>query len=100
MRDLTQMLRKFIRHCPECLALQTKRHLPYGFLQPIESPSVLFYILILDFIFALPLTPKELNALMSVTCKFSKCITFIEGIDIWSAKQLAHAFLKRLHFVD
>lgn len=37
---------------------------------------------------------------MSVTCKFFKRITLIEGIDTWSAKQCAHAFLKRLDLVD
>lgn len=30
IRGLTKLLRAFIRHCPECLALQTRRHPPYG----------------------------------------------------------------------
>ena len=40
------------------------------------------------------------NALISVTCKFSKRITFIEEMDTWSAEQSAHAFLKRLDLID
>ena len=37
---------------------------------------------------------------MSVMCKFSKRITLIEGVDIWTAKQWAQAFLKRLDLID
>ncbi len=40
------------------------------------------------------------NAIMSVTCKFSKRVTLVEGADIWSAEQWAHAFLKRLDLID
>lgn len=37
---------------------------------------------------------------MSVMCKFSKRITLIEGVDIWTAKHWAQAFLKRLDMID
>ena len=97
---LTKLLRTFIRHCPQCLPLQTRRHAPYGSLQPIESPPVPFFTLTLDFILALPVNADGFNALMSVTCKFSKCITLIKGMDTWSAKQWAHAFLKPLDLID
>lgn len=30
IRSLTKLLRAFIRHCPQCLALQTRHHPPYG----------------------------------------------------------------------
>lgn len=40
------------------------------------------------------------NALMLVTCRFSKRITLIEGIDSWSAKQWAYTFLKHLDLID
>lgn len=94
------MLREFIRHCLECFTLQTRSYLPYGSLQSIESPPVPFYILTLDFILALLLTSGGFIALMLVIYKFSKHIIFIEGIDTWFAKQLAHTFLKRLNLVN
>ncbi len=100
IRGLTKLLRSFIRHCPECLALQTRRHPPYGSLQPIESPPVPFFTLTLDFVLALPLSKEGYNAIMSVTCKFSKRVTLMEGADTWSAEQWAHAFLKRLDLID
>lgn len=81
IRGLTKVLRSFIRHCPQCLALQTRRHAPYSSLQPIQLPPVPFFTLTLDFVLALPVSKKSYNALMSVTCKFSKRVTLIEGKD-------------------
>lgn len=82
IRGLNKLLREFIRYCFQCLQLQTRRHHPYGSLQPIESPPVAFFTLILDFVFGLPLTKHGLNAIMSVTYKFSKWVTLIKGADI------------------
>ena len=100
IRGLTKLLQSFIQHCSQCLALQTKRHPPSGLLQPIESPPVTFFTLTLDFVLALPLTKEKFNALMSVTCKFSKRVTLIPGADTWSAEDWPHAFLKRLDLID
>lgn len=30
IRGLTKVLQSFIRHCPQCLAFQTRKHVPYG----------------------------------------------------------------------
>lgn len=78
---LTKLLRTFIRYCPQCLALQTRRHALYGSSQPLESPPVSFFILTLDFILIFLVSADGFNALMSVTCKFSKRITLIEEMD-------------------
>ena len=40
------------------------------------------------------------NALMSVTCKFSKRVTLIKGKKTFTAEDWAHAFLVRLDLVD
>ena len=100
IRELTKILRSFNRHCPQCLALQTRSHAPYGSLQPIHSSPVPFFTLMLDFILALLLNADGYNALMSVTCKFSKRVTLIEGKDTWTAEEWAHAFLARLDLVN
>ena len=100
IRSLTKLLRSFICHCPQCLVLQTRRHPPYGSLQPIESPPVPFFTLTLDFVLALSLSKEGYNAIMSVTCKFSKRVTLVEDADTWSAEQWAHAFLKRLDLIN
>ena len=100
VRGLTKLLQAFIRHCPQCLALQIRRHAPYGLLQPIESPPVPFFTLTLDFVLALPLSKEKYNVIMSVTCKFSKRVTLIKGADTWLAEQWAYAFLNRLDLID
>ena len=97
---LTKIFRAFIRHCPQCPVLQTRRHAPYGSLQPIHSPPVHFFTLTFDFILALPLTIDDYNSLMSVTFKFSKKVTLIEGKDTWTAEEWAHVFFARLNLVD
>lgn len=59
-----------------------------------------FFILTLDFVLALPLSKQGFNAIMLVTCKFSKRVTPIEGADTWSTDQWAQAFLKRLDLIN
>lgn len=101
IRGLSKLLRAFIRHCPECLILQTRHHLPYGSLQPIDSPPVPFHTITLDFILALPVsTNEDFNAVMSVTCKYSKRVTLIPGKDTWTAEKWALALLNRLELID
>lgn len=100
IHGLSRHLRQFIRFCPECLLLQTRRHLPYGSLQPIESPPVPFHTLTLDFILALPETPEGFNTIMSVTDKFTKKVTFVPGKKNYSAANWALVLLARLDLVD
>lgn len=40
IRGLVKQLRLYIQHCLRRLALQTRRHTPYGSRQPIYSPSL------------------------------------------------------------
>lgn len=76
---LTRRLRDYIRYCPQCLVFQTRRYRPYGSLQPIESPSIPFYTLTLDFILALPASAEGFDTILTVTDKFTKRITYISG---------------------
>ena len=100
IKGLTRILWAYIRHCPKCLALQTWQHPPYGSLHPIHSPPVLFFTLTFDFILALSLSPEGYNALMSVTCKFSKRVTLVPGKDTWSAADWVYALLAHLDLID
>lgn len=97
---LTKILGAFIYYSTQCLALQTRRHAPYGFLQLIYSLLVLFFTLMLDFMLVFLLTADGYNALMSVICKFSKKITLIESKNTWTAKEWGHVFFARLDLID
>lgn len=87
IHGFTKLFHVFIQYCFQCLTLQTRQHSPYGSVQPIKSPFVSFFILTLDFVLALPQSKEKYNAMMSVTCKFTKRVTFIEGANIWLTKQ-------------
>ena len=100
IHGLVKHLRDFIRHCPECLILQTRRHAPYGSLNPISSPPVPFHTITIDFILALPLSDRDFDAAMSVTDKFTKRVTFAAGKTTWSAKDWAGTLLDTLDVAD
>ena len=101
IRHLGRYLKDYLRHCPDCLVFQTRRHRPYGVLEPIQTPSVPFQTITLDFILALPVSENdEFDCIMSVTCKFSKRVTFIPGKSTWTAAQWAIALLDRLAIGD
>lgn len=97
---LTKFLQFFIHHCPQYLAFQIKRYKPYSLLQPIQSSPVPFFMLMLDFILALPVSKEDYNTLMLVTCKFSKRVTLIKSKNIFTADEWTHAFFARLDFIN
>jgi hypothetical protein len=100
IRKLGRQVRDFIKECPECKIFQTRRHAPYGSLQPIDAPPTPFHTISIDFILALPLTADGLDCVLSVTCKLSKRITLIPGKNTWTAKQWADALIERLWIAD
>ena len=100
VHHLARKLRSFLRHCPECQIFQTRRHKPYGQLQPIPTVAIPFWALTLDFILALPESKEGYNYAMSVTCKFSKRVTIIPGNAKFTARQWAKALLERLELAD
>ena len=100
VRELIRHLRVFIRHCSECLVLQIRRHSLYENLQLIDSSSLSFHIITLDFIFALSLTREEWDTIMSIIDKFTKRIILISRKKTFNAKNWALLLLKRLNTVD
>ena len=100
IKNLSRHLRKYLKHCPACQINQTRRHKPYGKLQPILSPPISFHTITLDFVLALPKSKSGLDCLKSVTDKFSKRVTIIPGKSNWTAMEWAEALLHRLDIAD
>ena len=100
IRNLSGLLREYLKHCPECSLLQTHRHAPYGTLQPIQSPDTPFHTITIDFILALPTSRNGEDTIMSVTDKFSKRVTFIPGVETWTAEDWAKSLLQHLQLLD
>ena len=97
---LSKHIRDYIKYCPNCLVLQIRRHKPYGYLQPIESPAVPFHTLTLDFILVIPLSDDEFDYTIIVIDKFTKRIIYILGKATWSAERWAIVLLDRLDIAD
>lgn len=86
--------------CDACPNLhRTRRHKPFGNLQPISSPSMPFHHICIDFILALP-QADGFDCVMSVTDKFSKRITLIPGAANFGASKWADLLLDRLRLAD
>ncbi|KAI0996230.1 hypothetical protein K3495_g11949, partial [Podosphaera aphanis] len=95
--DLGKKLRSYLVHCRECMVNATRRHKPYGSLQPILSPPRLFHSLNIDFILALPkAVPNNFDCVLTVTERLSKAITLIPGKTTWSALQWGNALISHL----
>src|SRR5437763_1205271 len=78
-------LRQYLQHCELCLAYQTKRHAPYGALQPILADA-LFHTFCLDFVLGLPLTSRNNDTLLTTTDKYSKRVALVPGNAKFTAK--------------
>jgi hypothetical protein len=88
---MLRTVREYVTTCPNCQLAKPRNHLPYGDLQPIESPSVPFATLSIDFIVSLPESPEKYTSLLTVTDKFSKFVRLVPGKDtdtaaIWAAR--------------
>lgn len=82
-----KLLKDYIRHCPVCLRTSTRRHKPYGSLQPILSPAVPFHTLTMDFITGLPRSKNDHDAIMLLIDKYSKRHGLMAGCSDWTADQ-------------
>ena len=87
-RKLNNRLHRYITHCHECNLNQTKRHAPYGSLNPIVSPPTPFHTVCFDFILALP-ECQDMDAALTVTCKFTKKVTILPGKKTYGAEEWA-----------
>ena len=87
IRGLFKVLREYLHHCPQYQVYQTKRYMGYSSLQPIATVPQPFHTLSLDFILGLPTTNQGLDAILSITDKFTKRISLIPGKTTHSAKK-------------
>ena len=76
MRHLQKHLRQYIEHCPHCELNQIKRHKLYDHLKPLNQLSILFHIIIMNFIVVLS-NAEEMNSLLTIIDKFSKRILLL-----------------------
>ena len=74
----------YIIHCSKCQINQIKRHFAYDELTFIMSLAIFFHTIVMNFIVKLSLN-RDMNVLLTITCKFSKKILLISNHDTWFA---------------
>ena len=100
MHQLSRHLQKYIAHYSSCWLYQTKCHRLYGYLVPIQLPTIPFHIITMDFIVSLPVGPVGQNILLTITDKFMKCITLITENDTKTVQDWAKKVINRLLKAD
>ena len=105
IHELIKILRKYIQHCSKCLTCQIKRHKSYEFLQSIDSSSIFFHTIIMNFV--LTLSHEKANdiiissdVMLTVTDKFFKRILLMTKKSTYIAKDWANVLIKYLNIAD
>ena len=96
VKGMARKLRSYIHHCPTCDHYQTRRQQARTPLNPIQTVSIPFHTIAIDFIVGLPLSRQGYNACLSCTCKFSKRIGLAPGDETNRAQDWAKILLALL----
>ncbi len=94
IKELIKALRQYIRHCSQCLTIQTRRHKSYENLQSIHSFSVSFHTIIMNFVLDLSKIKRKINCVLSITNKFTKRIMLISEKFIYTTENWVIHLLK------
>lgn len=78
---MKRKVEEYVTACPQYNVSKAARHLPYGQLQPITSPTMPLSVLSMDFITALPKAPRGNTILLAITDKYSRAARLIAGKD-------------------
>ena len=92
---LARKLKIYLKHCPACNLCQTKRHAPYGSLQPISRPPIFGHTVAMDFVLSMPEAEGH-NMALIITDLWSKKVTIGSGKDNWGGNEWAHIMLDLL----
>ena len=96
IQNLSWCLKQYITHCFKCLHYQTVRHVSYEALQLIIEFSILFHTVTVDFILELSKISSDLNAMITIICKFFKKMKFISDKEIWTAAEWAKVYFAHI----
>ena len=101
--NVFRCLQSYIEHCSSYQVNQMKRHKLYSSLQLIQSCSLSFDTITINFVMALSETTyleETVNALLNVTDKFSKQVLMISDKDTFTARDWAWVLIRALQITD
>lgn len=88
-------IKNYVEQCNICQRNKTESTLPAGLLQPIPIPELMLEDWSMDFVEGLP-TAGNVNAIMVVMDRLSKCAYFVTLRHPFSAKQVAEVFIDKV----
>src|SRR5438045_4551485 len=96
-KGLRRDIETFVNFCPECAVKRTIRTKEAIDINPLRVPPGPFHTITMDFITDLPedtdwLSDYQYDALLTITCRFSKAKILIPGRKDWKAADWATAF--------
>lgn len=86
-------LKTYIKHCPECLRNNVRRHRLYGTLQLIISLPIPCHTICIDFITGLPTSKEGFDVVACLIYKFTKRLGVVLGKSTWTSEEWALAVL-------
>ena len=95
IRNMHKKIKDYVEHCHECQLNQTKRHRPFGSLNPIP-PKAPFHTITMDFVLALPTKATDKDCLLTITCKYTKKVLLTPGQITYSAVDWANLVITAL----
>ena len=93
----SKLIRDFINKCGPCQTSKPSHEKKPGKLQPVQSPPVPGHTISIDFVTGLPESKDGKNALLTITCKFSKAIILISCRDTTSVHDVACLYFERAY---
>ena len=98
--SIRKTIARYINNCDTCARAKPVRHMPYGYLKPLEVPQRRWESVSMDFITGLPTGRNGYNAILVVADRLTKMAHFIPTTDTVTAEGLAELYrdhIWRLH---
>jgi len=91
--SLTEDVSKYVSCCVLCQRNKSRRHRPFGALQPLPVPEKPWHTVTFDFIVKLPETQRKNDNICAFVDKLTKMVHFVACRDELSAKDFAELYV-------
>ena len=94
--SLTKDVTKYVSCCVLCQRNKSKRHKPFGALQPLPVPDQPWHTVTFDFIVKLPKTERGNDSICVFVDKLTKMVHFVACREELSAKDFAELYVDQI----
>ena len=94
--SMTEDVAKYISCCVMCQRNKSRRHKPFGALQPLPVPEKPWHTVTFDFIVKLPKTARGNDSICVFVDKLTKMVHFVACREELSAKDFAELYVDQI----